>query len=418
VTPRAVSNDAVLASLAPGSRIYVPGSTGEPRAVLDALARDPERLPGLDVVTTAVPGINRFGPDDVAPSATVTGLFMQPGFRAAQAEGRFRHLPLPFSGFVDHLAATAPFDACLVQVAPPDAAGRCSLGAAVEFTPLALARSRRRVAVLNPAMPAIPGAASVTLDDFDLVTEADTPLPTYEPGPGSREAATIAAFVATLVEDGAALQAGLGKVPEALFGLLHDRRALRLHSGMLSDGALALAEAGALDPDFDHASCVWVGSAALYRALHGRTGFTVAGCEVTHDLRRLAGIDRFVAVNSALAVDLFGQANLEHAQGRAVSGVGGAADFALGARLSRGGISVVALPAAFGREPRSRIVPRLEDGIASLPRHAVDVVVTEHGLADLRGRSVHERAEALISIAAPAFRADLLTAWHAIRDRL
>ena len=134
----------------------------------------------------------------------------------------------------------------------------------------------------------------------------------------------IAGHIAGLVEDGCALQAGLGKVPEALYGLLHDRRGLRLQSGMLSDGALALSRAGALDPHFPHMSCVWVGSAALYRALDGLEGFAVLGCDVTHDACRLSRADRFVAVNSALSVDLFGQANLEHAGGRAVSGVGGA----------------------------------------------------------------------------------------------
>ena len=117
-------------------------------------------------------------------------------------------------------------------------------------------------------------------------------------------------------------------------------------------------------------------------------------------------------------MDLFGQANLEHAGGRAVSGVGGAPDFAQAARLSRGGISVVALPAVFGAEPRSRIVAQMEDGIVSLPRHMVDVVITEHGIADLRGRTVFERAEALIEVAAPSFRAGLEQEWDRIRSRL
>lgn len=382
-----------------------------------ALAAKPERSRGLRILSTAVPGINASLADELQ-SWEVTGLFMQPSLAEPQRDGRFRHLPLSFNGFVDHVRERVTVDTCVVHVAPPDAAGRCSLGAAVEFTPLVQAKSARTLALINPNMPAIPGALSLPLTAFDMVCEVDTPLPPYDVGAPSATATTIARHVASLVEDGSVLQAGLGKVPEALYGLLHDRRGLRLQSGMLSDGALRLSRSGALDRDFRHASCVWVGSAGLYGELSGLEGLAVLSCDITHDICRLASLDRFIAVNSALSVDLFGQANLEHADGHAVSGVGGAPDFASAARLSRGGISIVALPAAYGSPTRSRIVPRMEDGMVSLPRYAIDVVVTEHGSADLRGRTVFERAEALMAIAAPEFRSGLEAAWNGIKQRL
>ncbi|MGI4800856.1 MAG: acetyl-CoA hydrolase/transferase family protein [Janthinobacterium lividum] len=416
--PRAVSIDAMAEALRPGERVYLPGSAGEPTALLAALAARPACSRGLRILSSAVPGINRLAVDELDPDTEVTGLFMQPGLRRAQQEGRFRHLPIAFSAFVEHVRERVTMDTCVVQVSPPDAAGRCSFGAAVEFTPLVQARSARSFALLNPNMPAIPGAQTVAFSALDLVCEVDTALPTYDVGAASASATIIAGRIAALVEDGSALQAGLGKIPEMLFALLHDRRGLRLQSGMLADGALALFRAGALDPGFAHASCVWVGSAALYRNLADTEGFAVQSCDVTHDVCRLAQADRFVAVNSALSVDLFGQANLEHAGGRAVSGVGGAPDFAQAARLSRGGISVVALPAAYGAEPRSRIVPRMADGVVSLPRQLVDVVITEHGMADLRGRSVFERAEALIAVAAPSFHAPLTAEWDRIKQQL
>ncbi len=410
--------EALADAIRPGETLFVPGSAGEPTALLAALAARPERTRGLRVLSTAVPGINPPPTAGLAADAVVTGLFMQPALREAQRDGRFRLLPLSYGGFVRHLREAPAPDTCVVQVSPPDARGRCSLGAAVEFTPLAQARARRTLALLNARMPVIPGAASLPLSAFDLYCEVDTPLPTYDVGVPDAAARAIAGHVAALVEDGATLQAGLGRVPEALYALLHDRRRLRLHSGMLGDGALALHHAGALDPDARHASCVWVGSAALYRALHGLEGFDVLGCEHTHDVARMARLDRLVAVNSALSVDLLGQADLEHAGARAVSGVGGAPDFAQGARLSRGGISVVALPASFGTPPRSRIVPRLNEGTVSLPRHMVDVVVTEHGTADLRGRTVPERARALIAVAAPTLREELERAWGEMRRQL
>lgn len=416
--PRTVPVAAMVAALKPCESIYLPGSAGEPTAFLSALVARPERSRGLRIVTSAVPGINTLPMDALDASAEVTGLFMQPGLRRAHRDGRFRTLPLSFSGFVEHVRDRIEVDTCVVQVAPPDAAGQCSLGAAVEFTALVAARASRIFALINPAMPAIPGAVTLPMAGFDMVTEVGTDLPTYDVGVPTAEAVLIAEHIAGLVEDGSALQAGLGKIPEALFGLLHDRRGLRLQSGMLGAGALGLARAGALESGFGHASCVWIGSAALYRELADTEGFAVLGCEITHDVARLARADRFVAVNSALSVDLFGQANLEHAGGRVVSGVGGAPDFAQAARLSRGGISIVALPAAFGREPRSRIVPIIADGVVSLPRQMVDVVITEYGVADLRGRTVFERAERLIAIAYPGFRAGLETAWADLKRQL
>ena len=417
-TRRSVTIEAMADAFRPGERVYIPGSAGEPLALMTALAARPERSRGLRILSSAVPGINRMALDELDPSAAVTGLFMQPGLRQAQRDGRFRLLPLSFAGFVDHLRERVTIDTCIVHVAPPDAAGRCSLGAAVEFTPLVQAKSARTFALINPNMPAIPGAQTLPFSLFDMTCEVETPLPVYDVGAPSESATSIARHIASLIEDGSALQAGLGKAPEALFGLLHDRRGLRLQSGMLSDGALQLSRSGALDPGFRHASCVWVGSASLYRDLAVLEGLSVLGCDVTHDICRLAATGRFVAVNSALSVDLFGQANLEHAGGRAVSGVGGAPDFAAAARLSRGGISIVALPAAYGSVPQSRIVPRMDDGMVSLPRHAIDVVITEHGIADLRGRTVFERAEALIAIAAPAFQPGLEAEWNMMKQRL
>lgn len=415
---RSVSISALADAIAPGESLYMPGSAAEPLDLLKVFTEQPDRTRDLKILSSGVPGINRIALDALHSSVEMTGLFMQPGLRKAQQEGRFRHLPLSFSGFVEHIRERVAVDTCLVMVSPPDADGRCSLGAAVEFTPLVQGRARRTLAFINAAMPAIPGARSLAYDQFDLACEVDTPLPTYSTGAPSPSAEVIARHISRFVEDGCTLQAGLGKVPERLFDLLHDRRKLRLQSGMLGDGAFRLSHSGALDRDAVHSSCVWVGSAELYRNLGSLEGFAVRGCEVTHDIVRIAATERFVAVNSALSVDLFGQANLETASGRSVSGVGGAPDFATAARLSRGGLSIVALPASFGEPARSRIVPRLDDGIVSLPRQLVDLVITEHGVADLRGLPVFARAEAIMAVAAPAFRSGLEQAWNEIRTRL
>ena len=415
--PQRLSLTALARSIQPGSLVYLPGSAGEPTPLLNEWRTDPGLTARLRLLNSFVPGINTLDMDALDASTAATGLFMQPALQAAQATGRFQHLPLSYSGFVRHIAERVVPDVCVVHVAPPQG-GRCSLGPAVEFTALLQARSRRTVALVNPLLPDMPGAASLPYDAFDAVAEVAFEPRGYVVGTPSANAAAIAGHIAPLIDDGCTLQVGLGKVPDALMGLLHGRRGLRLHSGMLSDSALDLWDAGTLDPDATHASCVWVGSPDLYRRLHGRVGPVVAGCESTHDMRTLAALPRLRAVNSALSVDLWGQANLETADGRAVSGIGGAADFARGARLSPGGISIVALPASHGRPAQSRIVPRLPDGLVSLPRTDVDVFVTEHGVADLRGLCVHGRAEALMGVAAPVFRPALADAWRDVRARL
>ena len=250
--PARVAIAAMADAIRPGESVYLPGSAGEPAALIAALAARPERTRELHILSSAVPGINQAPVDALGPGGAVTGLFMQPGLRQAQRERRFRHLPLSFAGFVGYLRGRAPVDTCVVQVSPPDAAGRCSLGAAVEFTALVQGRAGRTLALLNPNMPAIPGAVTLPFSAFDMVCEVDTALPAYDVGAPNEQATVIAGHIASLVEDGAALQAGLGKVPEALYGLLHGRRGLRLQSGMLSDGALRLRDAGALDPGFPH----------------------------------------------------------------------------------------------------------------------------------------------------------------------
>jgi len=176
---------------------------------------------------------------------------------------------------------------------------------------------------LNHNVPRVKHAPVVEQRDIAEILEAETPLIGYDIGAPDAVSLTIAGLIARYIEDGAALQIGLGKVPQALMSVLQHRRKLRLHSGMLSDGVMGLAAAGALDPDWAHTTTALLGSSALYAWAAGRDDIHIEGVEQTHDPRRLAGLDGLIAVNSALEIDLFGQCNLEIANGRAMSGVGG-----------------------------------------------------------------------------------------------
>lgn len=397
----------------PGQSIYVAGGLTPPGAWVDALQQDPERTRGLRITTSIAPGFpNPFDFDRLHPSAVVTGPLMRPDLTEAQRQGRFEALPVTFTGFLRHLE-TQTFDLGVIQVAPADAQGRWPLGPSVEFLPAALRRCRRVVAIVNPLLPALPYGASLLADRLDAVCEATSAMPCY--GADTDEATdTIGRLVADLLDDGCTLQTGLGRVPTAIARSLRGHRRIRIHSGMISDGLMDLAASGALDEDCTHHTALVAGSEALYAWLPQARGIRIVGIDETHAPQTLARLRRFVAVNSALEVDLFGQCNLEHQGTRAVSGAGGAPDFARAARTTAGGLSVVALNATHGGGTRSRIVAALGPGaMTSLSRLDVDVVVTEFGLADLRQASVHQRARALIGVAAPQFREELERAWHA-----
>ncbi|MCG5236596.1 acetyl-CoA hydrolase/transferase family protein [Xanthobacter oligotrophicus] len=409
---------AVLDRIRPGNRVFVAGSGGEPSALLAAWNADPDRTRDLHIVTSAVPGINGLDLESLHPTARVTGLFMQPAFANAQRAGRYRHLPVSYAGFARMLAEDLTFDVCVAQVAPAEK-GRCSMGPAVEFLPLALRRSREVVGLANAGTPVLSASKSVAADDFVAIAEVDTPLPTYDTGAIDDASRRVAEHIAPFIPDGATLQVGLGKTPAALMQALTRRRGLRLHGGMFGDGVVELVRAGALDTDWPHRACVFVGQPELYRWAGQQNRLGLAGCEITHGAETLAGLTAFFAVNSAVEVDLWGQAALEHAGGAAISGAGGAPDFARAARMSPHGASMVALPATAARGTRSRIVPALSaPGVATLPRTDIDIVVTEFGAADLRGCSVVEKGGALASIAAPQFREELEASWHKMLERL
>jgi acyl-CoA hydrolase len=398
-----------------GERIFLPGSSGEPSSLVALVLA----APAVAITTSFVPGINDFAGRHIGDATIVTGFFMQPALAGAQRVGSFRHLPLSYAGIVKWLDETEPFDTCVVQVSPPDRKGICSLGPAAEFTPIVLRRARRVIAVVNSNLPYFANAPKIELASCTVQVAADTPIIGYDTGPVDEAACRIAGHVAAFIGDDVVLQLGLGKVPAGILARLGDRRGLKLHSGMLSDGVMALQASGALACNAVHRTTVLLGPAPFYRWAADRSDIAIVPCDKIHAAGVLSSIERFVAINSALEVDLFGQCNLELASGRAVSGVGGALDFARAARLSRDGLSIVALPATFGNGKGSRIKPVLgSDALVSVPRTDVDVVVTEEGAADLRGRSVYERAEAIIEIASSQFKGELRVVWAQMQKRL
>ncbi len=396
----------LAASFEDGEAVYLGGCAGESKD-LSAVLADPERtVANAHFVTTFIPGINGTCLARPAHRSRMSVFFMQRSYGAALAEGRIDFRCMSYFGIHRYLNdATTRLDSAVVQVAPPDARGRCSLGPAVEFMPTVMARAGRLLGIINPNVPRLRGAPSVPFERFSAIAHSNAALPTYEVGAPSDAAARVVAHLAPLIPHGATLQIGLGKIPSQLLEALTEHRDLALHTGMLSDATLRLAAAGTFRRRRPIMTAVAVGGSDFYRRLARVPGLKFAEVGHTHSPLTLAGLTKFHAVNSALEVDLLGQVNAEALGGRYVSGPGGLPDFAHAARVAPEGLSIIALNATDGTGETSRIVARLSAGTpVSVPQHDVDVVATEFGAAQLRGQPLDERARRLCAIAHPRHR--------------
>jgi acyl-CoA hydrolase len=320
-------------------------------------------------------------------------------------------LPLQYSEMERRIRdGSIQVDVLMLQVPPPDETGRYSLGMAREYLIAALARARTVIAEVDPAIPWTHGGPYLRETDFHLLVSSRCSQPAPLPlAPGAIEHA-IGRHVAGLVRDGATVQTGIGTLPDAVLAALTNHRDLGIHSGSLGDGVALLTEAGvitnsrkSLDPGITVGGML-LGGERLRRLAHRNPAVELRGTEYTHDPEILARMDNFTAINSAVEVDLTGQVNSEVAGGNYVGSVGGALDFVRGASRSKGGVPIIALPSLAGE--RSRIVSAIA-GPVTIPRSDSCVVVTEHGVADLRGLSLTQRVDKMIAIADPRHRDEL-----------
>lgn len=413
---------AIPGLLKPGMSIFVQGGAAEPTAVLDALKAAPGRTAGVTFTQPNVPGVNRRDLAALHQDARGVALFATRDNDASLHAGKIRLLPLHYSDVHGYLSRRATFDLAIVQVSPPDAQGRCSFGVAGDMVPDVLERSAAIVAEVNPAMPFSPGAPWLAYDRIDHAVEAGHPLLEMANPPLDDTLAALGRNVAGLVSDGDTIEFGLGGTPNAVLAALRGKHDIGVHTGLATDSLIDLIEAGVVTntrKPIDTGKSVTglaIGTRRLYDALGAGAPVDFRPVSYTHDRAVIARLDRFVAINSVIEVDLFGQANAEMIGGRQVSGTGGLLDFVEAARRARHGRSILALQSTASDGKTSRIVPALASGtVVTVPRAEADYVVTEHGVASLRDRSVDERAEALIAIAAPHAREGLLGAWRTLR---
>ena len=403
-----------LAAVPRDHRIYLAGCAGEPTATLDILATDPDLGAGRRFTGVWLPGVNTR--NVIADGASADVFFVTPALREAFGAGRVRHRPLGYPEIWRWLGQEAAQMTAFVSVTPPRD-GQVGLGPTADFTPALIAGGARLIGEVNPELPEPRHGVRIPVDRFDLMVEAPNAPITYDTAADDPNVDAIAEAVAAMVDDGDTVQFGIGRIQAALALWLAGHRDLAVHGGMITTALTPALESGAISRGV--VTGVALGSQAFYRLIASRDDVRFKPASFTHGAGVLAGIDRLFSVASALEIDLFGQVNAEMAGGRQVSGHGGIADFARGALASRGGRSIVALPATAKRGGVSRIRPVLgPDSVCSIARGDVDIVVTEHGVARLRGSDIDQRAQSLIAIAGPQFRDGLADEWGRMRARL
>ena len=399
--------------LPPGGLTLVSSCSAESAVLADAVRAAGEALGAMTFCGIFVPGLNR---QDwrANPACRILSFFQTPELKAAGDAVEF--LPLCYDDVLAELRTRRP-TAALFMVSPPDADGNCSFGTQVDFIADLWPDIPVRIAHINPAMPRTAGHPGIPFSALTAYVEAEQPLLTGGDDMPDAISQAIADNIVPHICDGDTLQVGIGKVPGAVLRSLTDRHNLRMHSGLVGDAVLDLIAAGVMAPGASATVGVAIGTQRLYEALDNPV-FDFQPVSVTHDARAIAAYERFVSINSAIEIDLLGQGFSELTPKGLMSGPGGASDFARGARLGKG-LRIIALPASAARDSISRIVaPGAGAGPVSLGRMDIDLVVTEHGVADLRGTGYHQRAEALIAIASPTHRDALADAWAAWSARL
>ena len=402
--PDSLSADEAVRLIAPGDRVFVGSACAAPTSLLDALNRRRPKVPGVRVV--------HFLAGDPAPGYPQEVSFVGGELRGRVKTGEVDYVPVSSTALPGLIASGQHrVDVALIQVAPPDENGLCSLGVSVDVTLAAALAARVVVAEVNPAMPRTGPASRIPLDRITAVVEVDVPLKEYVHQPVTESAAEqIAAYVARLVPDHATLQVGLGRVPHELLRHLTGRRGLRVHSDAVTDSLVDLMDAGVL---CDEPGAVVASMAVGTKRLFDRLSDPLVELRPIDDVcsaAALAGIERLVSVTQAFAVDLTGQVCADADNGELYGGVAAQQIMHAAASRSTGGRAVVCLSTVFD-DGTSRIRDVLLPAEAvTIPRAGVHYVTTEYGTAYLFGRSLRDRAIALIEVAHPRHRADLLAA--------
>ena len=416
--PRIVGADEAVAHIRSGDQVYLQCAAAVPSVLLDALvARAPE-LHDVSMVHLHTEGPGPHLAPEMAAHFRHRALFIGANARKAVNEGRAEFVPVFLSdvpGLFER--GLLPLDTVLINVTPPDAHGFCSLGTSVEAMHAAIRAAKTVVAQFNSAMPRTLGDSFIHVSQIDLAVEVDVPPYEHAVGELGDVQRRIGEFVADLVPDGATLQLGIGGIPAATALALRDKRDLGIHTEMFTDAVVDLVEAGVITGARKErnpgklVTAFLMGTKRLYDFVHDNPMVEMRPVDFTNDTHVIRGFSRMTAINSAIEIDLTGQVVADSIGPRMYSGIGGQMDFMRGAGLATEGRAIIALPSTAAGGAASRIVPFLQEGAGVITtRGHVRTVVTEWGVAELFGKTLGERARALIGIAHPDYREELTPA--------
>ena len=398
-----------------GDRVWIHTGCGTPETLVNALVEHAPGLRDVEVMHMVALGGAAYARRDMAAHFRLNTIFLSGSVREAVNEGRADYTPVSLSE-VERLldSGELPLDVALIQTAPPDAHGFLSLGVSVDCTLTAARHARVVIAEVNDQMPRTLGDTYLHISEVDAIVETSRGLLELTPEMPTPVQQRVAHYVAGLIPDGATLQMGIGGIPNAVLACLDGHRDLGIHSEMCSDGVVPLIESRVITGARKtlHAGKIVtgfvLGSRVLFDFLHQNPAFEFLRTGYVNDPYIIGQNERMISINSALQVDLTGQVCADSMGCRPYSGFGGQLDFIRGAGRSKGGKPIIALPSTAKGGTASRIVPMLDPGAGVVTtRSDVHYVVTEHGVAYLRGKTLRQRAEALIGVADPRFRDEL-----------
>ncbi len=403
-----------------GDRIFIHTACGEPqylvKALIEYVSSHPSALFDTELLQVWTLGVAPYTDEKFKQNFRHNSFFVGSSTRAAINEGLADYTPIFLSEVPDlFLRGVVPIDVALVQLSSPDSHGYMSLGVSVDIVKAATESSNLIIAQVNANMPRVHGDGFIHIDDVDFIVAHDEPILEYKEEAEGEIAEQIGAYVSRLIQDGDTIQVGYGSIPNAILAALGEKKHLGVHTELISDGIVALMKKGVVDNSrktINRGKTVvtfCMGKHETYEFLHDNPSIEFRTIDYTNNPLIIAQHDSMAAINSALEIDLTGQATAESLGKTFYSGIGGQADFMRGAMLSQGGKTILTLPSTADGGKTSRIVPFLSEGAGvSLVRGDIHYVATEYGIAYLHGKNIRERAMELIRIAHPAFRSKLI----------
>lgn len=414
--PMITSAEQAVGRIRPGQRIFIGTGCAEPLELVAALTKRARELSDVEIVHLLTFGDAPYAHRELAQYFRVNSFFIAENVREIIQEGLGDYSPINLSELPRLFdSGQMPLDVALIHVTPPDRHGMCSLGVSVDIVKSAAENASLVIAQVNPNMPRTLGNSFIHIYDIDALVPSESPIPEVTLPKANDTTRQIGENIAALIEDGSTIEFGIGRIPQSLLGYLRDKKDLGIHTEMISDGIIDLIEAGVVTGSrktLDRGKIVAsfaLGTKRLYEFIDNNPLFAFHPTEYVNDPHIIHQQKKMVAINTALEVDLTGQVCADSIGAKFFSGVGGQVDFNRGAAKAPGGKAIIALPSTAKNGAVSRIVTHLSPGAGVVTTRAgVHYVVTEHGVAYLHGKSIQQRALALISIAHPDYHADLL----------